>query len=54
MVDNAIENKAKLVLGGKVVPETTIYEPTLLTEIRGDLNIANEEIFGPVIALQKY
>lgn len=52
-MDNALENKANLLLGGKILPDSMIYEPTLLTDVRGDMKLANEEIFGPIIAIQR-
>lgn len=42
----------ELICGGEVLPETTIYKPTILNKVNGEMQIANTEIFGPVIAIQ--
>ncbi len=47
-----VEQGANLVLGG-ATPESDGYfqEPTIFTEVRNDMTIAQEEIFGPVMSL---
>ncbi len=44
---------ARLILGGKAVKPLPGYffEPTIFTEVTQDMRIAQEEIFGPVVAL---
>jgi aldehyde dehydrogenase (NAD+) len=43
---------AKLVIGGKVPKrEGFFFEPTLFTDCGIDMRIAQEEIFGPILAL---
>lgn len=54
LVKDAVEKGAKIVMGGEVVPESNIYKPTILTEVTSDMEIANVEIFGPVVAIQKF
>ncbi|MCP5384204.1 MAG: aldehyde dehydrogenase [Sphingomonadaceae bacterium] len=43
---------AKLVTGGKALPGTKGYfvEPTIFDDVTNDMTIAQEEIFGPVLA----
>lgn len=55
MVEDAITKGAKLVCGGKLVVEnSTLYEPTILIDVPHNAEIVKEEIFGPVIAIQKF
>ncbi|MDR1603202.1 MAG: aldehyde dehydrogenase [Gracilibacteraceae bacterium] len=51
MVKRAITDGAEILTGGKI-PETKtgyFYEPTLLTNIRQDMEIVQKEVFGPVL-----
>lgn len=54
LVDDAVAKKANIVSGGKAVEGTNIFEPTILTNVNEDMEIANVEIFGPVVAVQKF
>uniref|UniRef100_A0A6M2DFR9 Putative formyltetrahydrofolate dehydrogenase n=1 Tax=Xenopsylla cheopis TaxID=163159 RepID=A0A6M2DFR9_XENCH len=50
LVNDALNKGAEVVVGGK--PSTLgplFYEPTLLTHITKDMNVYNQEIFGPVV-----
>ncbi len=52
MVDKAINDGAKLLLGGKTAKIRNrgyYYEPTILTNVKQTMEIAQEEIFGPAI-----
>jgi aldehyde dehydrogenase (NAD+) len=51
MVKRAIEAGATLVTGGKKVDPGFFYTPTLLTNVDPDSEIAQEEIFGPVLVV---
>jgi aldehyde dehydrogenase (NAD+) len=58
-VQSGIEQGAKLVTGGgrALVPGHDggyYYKPTIFTEVRNDMRIAQEEIFGPVLSVIKY
>lgn len=57
-VDHAISQGAKVTVGGEVpghVPaEGFFYSPTILRDVTPDMDIAKQEVFGPVIALIKY
>jgi lactaldehyde dehydrogenase/glycolaldehyde dehydrogenase len=52
MVDKAVAQGAKLELGG-FVPDGPgyFYPPTLLSECRQDMEIIQEEVFGPVMTI---
>jgi aldehyde dehydrogenase (NAD+) len=55
MVQRAIAAGAKLVVGGeKVDGPGYFYTPTLLTNVDPDSEIAQEEIFGPVLVVIAY
>jgi len=54
LVDDAVAKGAKLLAGGKRNadwPQGNFYEPTLLVGITKAMRIANEEVFGPVMAI---
>lgn len=48
------KKEGKLILGGNALPEKGYYiEPTIIIDIKPDDTIAQEEIFGPVLAVIK-
>src|SRR6266567_3170273 len=51
MVQRAIAAGATLVTGGKKVDPGFFYTPTLLTGVDPDSEIAQDEVFGPVLAV---
>ena len=51
-VNEAIKGGAHLVCGGK--RKGSYYEPTILTNTTPDMKVNAEEIFGPVICIDKY
>jgi lactaldehyde dehydrogenase/glycolaldehyde dehydrogenase len=55
MVQRAIDDGAKLETGN-LIPEGPgwFYPPTLLTNCRQDMEIVQEEVFGPVLPVLKY
>ncbi|ASJ73693.1 aldehyde dehydrogenase [Granulosicoccus antarcticus] len=55
MVERAIDDGAKLEMGG-FIPEGPghFYPPTMLTNCRQEMEIVQEEIFGPVLPVLKY
>lgn len=54
MVEDAKKKGANVVTGGKKNPNGDLfYEPTLLTNVTQEMEIANQEIFGPVAAIQR-
>ncbi len=53
-VTQAIHEGANLLLGGQVFDETAhIYEPTVLENVSHDSTVFKEEVFGPVVILEK-
>ena len=52
-IDIALNEGAKCVLGGKSRPDVggLFIEPTIFTGVRNDMRIAQEEVFGPVLAV---
>jgi aldehyde dehydrogenase (NAD+) len=54
MVQRAIEAGATLVTGGEKVSPGFFYKPTLLTDVDPDSEIAQDEVFGPVLAVIRY
>jgi (Z)-2-((N-methylformamido)methylene)-5-hydroxybutyrolactone dehydrogenase len=53
-IEIAKKEGARVVLGGKSRPDLgagQFVEPTILTGVRNDMRIAQEEVFGPVLAV---
>lgn len=53
----AADEKVTVAVGGRQVHEDTggfYFEPTILTNVRNDMRIAREEIFGPVLTVQTF
>lgn len=55
-VEIGLAEGARLILGGKILREGPLaqgffYAPTIFTDVRPDMRIANEEIFGPVVSI---
>jgi acyl-CoA reductase-like NAD-dependent aldehyde dehydrogenase len=51
MVHRAVEDGAILVTGGRCFDPGFFYTPTLLTNVDPGSEIAQEEVFGPVLAV---
>jgi acyl-CoA reductase-like NAD-dependent aldehyde dehydrogenase len=54
MVERAVAAGASLVTGGEKVDPGYFYTPTLLADVDPDSEIAQEEVFGPVLAVIAY
>lgn len=54
MVQRAVAAGATLVTGGEKKGPGYFYTPTLLTDVDPDSEIAQEEVFGPVLAVIAY
>ncbi|MDP4537831.1 NAD-dependent succinate-semialdehyde dehydrogenase [Alkalimonas collagenimarina] len=55
LVQQATEQGARLHCGGKrSEAEQLFYQPTLLSGVTADMSVVQEEIFGPVVALQSF
>lgn len=51
-VDRAVEEGAKVILGGKKVEGTgSFFEPTVIADATNEMEIVQDEIFGPVIPI---
>ena len=57
-ITKGIDEGAKLIAGGQGAPEGTgkgyYVRPTVFSEVRTDMTIAQEEIFGPVLSILPY
>jgi aldehyde dehydrogenase (NAD+) len=58
LIQKGIEEGAKLVTGGPGRPECVtqgyFVKPTIFADVRNDMTIAREEIFGPVLCIIPY
>lgn len=56
MVKDAVSKGAKVVLGGKSASSlgALFYEPTILVEIKENMRVYSEEVFGPVAVIIKF
>ncbi|MBI0329534.1 aldehyde dehydrogenase family protein [Burkholderia plantarii] len=58
MIDAGLDERAKLIVGGPGRPEgfdKGFYaRPTIFSDVRTDMTIAQQEIFGPVLAIVPY
>ncbi|QIX52644.1 aldehyde dehydrogenase family protein [Rhodococcus sp. DMU1] len=54
MVQRAIADGAQLLAGGKKIDPGFFYEPTVLAGVDPKSEIAQEEVFGPVLAMIPY
>lgn len=55
LVGDALKQGAKIMTGGKRhALGSTFFEPTVMTNITADMEIAREEIFGPVATLFRF
>jgi acyl-CoA reductase-like NAD-dependent aldehyde dehydrogenase len=52
-VNEAVSKGAKVLCGGKRMSDT-LYEPTVLLDPPGDVNVSTQEIFGPVVCIYSY
>ena len=54
-IQTGIDEGAELVTGGEMVGDKGFFvKPTIFTQIHGDMKIAKEEIFGPVVCAQSF
>jgi aldehyde dehydrogenase (NAD+) len=52
-LERATERGAKVAIGGRTSPDhgALFFEPTVLTGVQPDMEVAQEEIFGPVLSV---
>lgn len=54
-VKDAITKGAKVLTGGKSHAKGDLfYEPTLITEVKGNMDLCTQEVFGPVATIIKF
>ncbi|MFJ9623404.1 aldehyde dehydrogenase family protein [Streptomyces sp. NPDC101181] len=55
-IEKGVEEGARLIAGGPDAPRETGYyiSPTVFADVTPDMTIAQEEIFGPVVAILRY
>jgi len=51
-IKDAVESGAKILIGGS--RNGALLAPTVLTDVTSDMDVVKYEIFGPVVALQRY
>ncbi|MCP5144910.1 MAG: aldehyde dehydrogenase family protein [Gammaproteobacteria bacterium] len=54
LFDDAIAKGAKVAVGGQLEAADRTIHPTLLTDVTPDMQILQEEIFGPIIPVMTY
>lgn len=53
-VTEAVAQGARLITGGRCVPGTCKFPPTIVADVTPDMRITTEESFGPVVAVAKF
>ncbi|RXW25735.1 hypothetical protein EST38_g26 [Candolleomyces aberdarensis] len=53
-VNDAVEKGAQVLVGGKALPNSSFFIPTVLSDVPHDALINKEETFGPLAALTKF
>jgi acyl-CoA reductase-like NAD-dependent aldehyde dehydrogenase len=53
LVKRAVEQGARVLCGGKRKAPGNFFEPTILADVTPDMDIAREEVFGPVMLLMR-
>ncbi|KAJ7075659.1 succinate-semialdehyde dehydrogenase [Mycena belliarum] len=53
-VDDAVALGAQVLVGGKSIPGTSFFHPTLLSDVPAAARVNSEETFGPLAALTKF
>jgi aldehyde dehydrogenase (NAD+) len=54
LIDDAVKKGAKVISGGNANFKDNYIEPTLLTDVTEDMDIMQEEVFGPVMCVVGY
>jgi betaine-aldehyde dehydrogenase len=58
-IEQAKKEDARVVCGGKIPQEETLkngffFEPTVIIEVKSEMSVFKEEIFGPVVCISKF
>jgi len=51
---DAVTKEAKVLCGGKRLPNTLIYPPTVVVDVTSEMALGSEETFGPVLPIMKF
>jgi aldehyde dehydrogenase (NAD+) len=54
LVEDACEKGARVLFGGRKIPNEKFFEPTALSHVTDDMKVMQEEIFGPVLPILEY
>jgi aldehyde dehydrogenase (NAD+) len=54
LIDDAVGKGAKIVFGGEIDEAARFISPTVLTGVSAEMEMFQEEIFGPVLAVQGF
>ncbi len=56
LIADATKKGAKLITGGKRLDDIgpLFYAPTIITDVQSTMSISQEEVFGPVVAIQSF
>src|SRR5690606_31831108 len=54
LFDDAVARGASVAVGGQLEAEDRTIHPTLLTDVTPDMQIMQEEIFGPIVPVMTY
>ena len=54
LIKDAVDKGAKIAFGGTSNPASRYIEPTVLTDLSEDMDIMQEEVFGPVLSVIPY
>lgn len=55
-VDDAVEHGGKVLIGGQKIPDlgSSFFQPTVIRDMTAEMQLAQEETFGPVAGLFKF
>ncbi|RAI84777.1 aldehyde dehydrogenase family protein [Algoriphagus yeomjeoni] len=53
-IEDALSKGTEIAFGGKYNPETRYIDPTLLTKVDDEMQVMQEEIFGPILPILSY
>lgn len=53
-IDIAREDGARCVTGGKALGHGQLVEPTIFADVRNDMRIAQQEVFGPILSVIRF
>lgn len=54
LIDDAVSKGARIVMGGEVDPAARFVSPTILDNVTEDMEIFQEEVFGPVLTVHAF